>query len=86
MTQQQKDHLIARVRNAATVLLECPDLNEEYVAIDGGNSLTDADYTGVNEGIPHADFVAFFSNIVPNILAVTNDAGKRTALYKLAKP
>ncbi len=64
MTQQQRDTFIAKVRTVATSLLEVDELQDEYTAGDYGNTMSDTDYSGVNDGISHADLVAFFGTPV----------------------
>jgi hypothetical protein len=83
-TVQQKEIFIARARELAAMLLEAEELNNEYIAVDAGNVLTDEDFTGNNAGIEKNTFVSLFGvAIMTPLLTILETTGVKTILQQL---
>lgn len=83
-TTAQKEAFIARARELAAMLIEAEELNNEYVAVDAGNVLTDDDFSGSNAGIDKNTFVSLFgAAVMTPLLAIVDTAGVKTILHQL---
>lgn len=83
-TVAQKELFIARARELAAILLEAEDLNNEYIAVDAGNVLTNDDFAGTNAGIDLATFVSLFGvGIMTPLISIVETAGVKTILHQL---
>lgn len=83
MTQQQKENLIKRGRQIATALLMFEEANEEIVAVDALNQMSDSDFIGENAGITKNDFATLFGVPYTDVAVLLAKPGVKTVLYKL---
>lgn len=79
-TEAQRSKFIADGRNAAKVFSALAAFDAEYDATSAGTVITDADFTGINEGLTAADMVNF-QVIVKAVLAeFASVAGRETII------
>lgn len=78
-TEAQISAFIAKGRNLAKEMQIFRELAQEYTATDAGNVITDADFTGINEGLVLADLTNF-QTLVNEVIAVLDVAGKETVI------
>lgn len=78
-TEAQISAFIAKGRNLAKEMQIFRELAQEYTATDAGNVITDADFTGINEGLVLTDMTNF-QTVIGQVVDIMDGVGKETVI------